>query len=111
MAYNKSNANAHTLFEQKMIDTYQVKVMGDLVWFLGIRIIRDRVRKKTWLIQDAFIDKVCARFNIQLVGKSPETCNSCKLRRICPRFQLNCVIKLCFARQTLLGSWHAQFVD
>ena len=73
MPYNKSNANAHTLFEQKMIDTYQVKVMGDLAWFLGIRIIRDRVQNKTWLIQDAFIDKVCARFNIQLVGKSPET--------------------------------------
>ena len=34
--------------------------------------VRDRVKRKLWLIQDAYIDKVCARFNIQLIGKAPD---------------------------------------
>jgi hypothetical protein len=55
-----------------MVDLYNVKTMGDLTWFLGIRIVRDRVLHKTWLVQDAFIDKVCARFGIEAVGRSPD---------------------------------------
>lgn len=52
------------------MDLYNIKTMGDLTWFLGIRIVRDRALHKTWLVQDAFIDKVCARFSIDAVGKA-----------------------------------------
>jgi hypothetical protein len=38
--------------------------MGSLTWLLGLQ--------KTWLVQDAFIDKVCARFGIETVGRSPD---------------------------------------
>ena len=33
--------------------------------------MRDRALKKTWLVQDAFIDKVCTRFGIDAVGRAP----------------------------------------
>jgi hypothetical protein len=46
--------------------------MKYLTWFLDIRIVRDRALHKTWLVQDAFIDKVCARFNIEAVGMAPD---------------------------------------
>ena len=72
MAYHNANSLIHRKFEQQMVDLYDLKPMGDLTWFLGIRIIRDRSARKTRLIQDAFIDKVCNRFNIDLTGKKPD---------------------------------------
>jgi hypothetical protein len=48
------------------------RLTGDLTWFLSICIVRDRALHKTWLVQDAFIDKVCARFSIEAVGKAPD---------------------------------------
>ena len=72
MAYHNANSLLHRKFEQQMVDLYDLKPMGDLAWFLGIRIIRDRSARKTWLIQDAFIDKVCNQFNIDLAGKKPD---------------------------------------
>ncbi|KAI1515853.1 Pol protein [Pyrenophora tritici-repentis] len=72
MAFHRSNAYHHRSFEKDLVDLYNIKAMGDLTWFLGIRIVRDRALHKTWLVQDAFIDKVCARFSIEAVGKAPD---------------------------------------
>ncbi|KAK1918636.1 hypothetical protein P3342_001685 [Pyrenophora teres f. teres] len=72
MAFHRSNVHLHKSFEQKLEDLYNTKAMGDLTWFLGIRVIRDRDVHKTWLIQDAFIDKVCARFGIETTGRCPD---------------------------------------
>lgn len=72
MAFHRSNAYLHKSFEKDLVNLYNIKAMGDLTWFLGIRIVRDRALHKTWLVQDAFIDKVCARFSIEAVGKAPD---------------------------------------
>lgn len=72
MAFHRSNAYHHGSFEKDLVELYNIKAMGDLTWFLGIRIVRDRALHKTWLVQDAFIDKVCARFSIEAVGKAPD---------------------------------------
>ena len=72
MAFHHSNAHLHKSFQENLVDLYNIKAMGDLTWFLGIRIVRDRALHKTWLVQDAFIDKVCARYSIETVGKAPE---------------------------------------
>ena len=67
-----TNTHLHVSFERDLVSLYNTKVMGDLVWFLGIRIACDKALKKTWLIQDAFIDKVCARFGIDAVRRAPD---------------------------------------
>jgi hypothetical protein len=72
MAFHRSNAHHHRSFEKDLIDLYNTKAMEDLTWFLGIRIVRERALHKTWLVQDTFIDKVCARFGIEAVGRSPD---------------------------------------
>lgn len=72
MAYHRSNAQEHQVLEQQLIDAYDLKTIGDLAWFLGIRVVRDRLEHKTWLILDAYIEKICSRFNINLVGKYPD---------------------------------------
>ena len=44
---------------------YEIKDLGELNWFLGIRIVRDRIKKKLWLCQDAYISKIAAKFGLE----------------------------------------------
>ena len=39
-----------------------MREMGELKWFLGIRVIRDRPARKIWLCQDSYIEKIYKRF-------------------------------------------------
>lgn len=72
MAYHHSNEHLQENFESKLIQMYNLKTMGNITWFLGIRVLRDRKLGKSWLVQDAYIEKVCARFGIECVGRYPE---------------------------------------
>jgi hypothetical protein len=72
MAFHRLNTHLHKSFEQSLVDLYNIEAMGGLTWFLDIRIVRDRALHKTWLVQDAFIDKVWARFGIEAAGRSPD---------------------------------------
>jgi hypothetical protein len=53
-----SKLDIHKEFEDKLFNRYELRSMGQLNWFLGIRVVRDISQRSTWLIQDAFIDKV-----------------------------------------------------
>ena len=44
---------------------YEMRDLGPLAWFLGIRIVRDREAKKLWLCQDSYIDKVVSKYRLQ----------------------------------------------
>ena len=44
---------------------YEIKDLGELNWFLGIRIVRDRIKKKLWLCQDIYISKITAKFGLK----------------------------------------------
>jgi Reverse transcriptase (RNA-dependent DNA polymerase) len=52
-------------FETKLLHRYEIRALGGLQWFLGIRIERDQANKKIWLCQDSYIEKIANRFNIQ----------------------------------------------
>jgi hypothetical protein len=43
---------------------FKLRDIGDLKWFLGIRVLRDRVYYKIWLCQDLYILKVAWTFNL-----------------------------------------------
>lgn len=43
---------------------YEMKFIGNLRWFLGIRVLRDRKQKKLWLCQDSYIEKITKSFNL-----------------------------------------------
>ena len=43
---------------------FKLREIGDLKWFLGIRVLRDRVYHKVWLCQDSYISKVARTFNL-----------------------------------------------
>lgn len=51
---------------------YEMHHMGELSWFLGIRVLRDRPNRKLWLCQDSYIDKVIKRYHLEH-RKTPHT--------------------------------------
>jgi hypothetical protein len=50
-------------FKQNLFQTYEFKDMGNINWFIGIRVIRAREPRKVWLCQDAYIDRIAERFH------------------------------------------------
>ena len=51
-------------FKTDLCDSYKFKDLGDLKWFLGVRVVRDRPNRKLWLCQDAYIDKIASKFKL-----------------------------------------------
>ena len=52
---------------------YELSGLGDLKWFLGIHILRNRAKKLLWLSQEAYINKIVNQFNVELIGRLPDT--------------------------------------
>jgi hypothetical protein len=55
-------------FESKLFSKYEMKNLGQIEWFLGIRVSRNRKDRKLWLSQDSYIDKLAAKFNVNADG-------------------------------------------
>jgi hypothetical protein len=65
-----SNLHVHRQFEEELLNVYKMRKLGQLKWFLGIRVVRDWETHRIWLIQDSFINKVATKFNLRLKGKA-----------------------------------------
>jgi hypothetical protein len=52
-------------FQQQLFNCYKIKDLGELKWFLGVRIVRDRLNRKAWILQDSLIDKIATSYNHQ----------------------------------------------
>ena len=48
-----------------LLQEYDMKELGELRWFLGIRVIRDRSQCKLWLCQDSYVEKITHKYNLQ----------------------------------------------
>ena len=56
------------------MDAYKMREMGELKWFLSIRIVRDKALRKIWLCQDSYITKICNKYrNKERTNKTPLT--------------------------------------
>jgi len=58
-------------FEKRLFAAYEMRNLGELEWFLGIRITRDREQQTMSLCQDSYIDKLTSKFNITTTAKAP----------------------------------------
>ena len=52
-------------FKQALMEQYELKDLGELSWFLGIRIIRDRSQRKLSLCQDSYVDRIIKKFHLE----------------------------------------------
>jgi len=62
------NIATYKSFKQQLLGTYDIRELGELSWFLGIRVIRDEATHTIWMIQDSFIDKVANKFDLRLAS-------------------------------------------
>jgi len=51
-------------FKTALMSKYEMRFMGELRWFLGIRVIRDRKQRKLWLCQDSYVAKIAKGFGL-----------------------------------------------
>jgi hypothetical protein len=61
------------VFEAELLKRYEFRKLGEIDHFLGIRVIRDRASKKVWLLQDAYISKIVAKYNVKPHQTKPKT--------------------------------------
>lgn len=72
--YHARNRNSFEEFKKALFEAYTVRDMGEIKWFLGIRILRDRSERKIWILQDSYIEKIARSFKRidkdgKLIGK------------------------------------------
>ncbi|KAL1953521.1 hypothetical protein VTO42DRAFT_2638 [Malbranchea cinnamomea] len=48
-----------------LMERYEMRDLGELRWFLELRILRDRLQRKVWICQDAYVDKIAHKFGIK----------------------------------------------
>ncbi|CAL8578705.1 hypothetical protein XPA_010761 [Xanthoria parietina] len=58
-------------FQTKLFKKYEMRYLGEVSWFLGIRITRNRSTRQLRLCQDSYIDKITSKYNIHLGGRKP----------------------------------------
>src|SRR6266536_458044 len=72
VVYRSKDQHKIDEFKAKLRAKYEVRALGECSHFLGIRIVRDRVQRKLWLLQDSYIDKLQEKFNVNTT-KKPKT--------------------------------------
>ncbi len=60
--YHPNNQSVYQEFRTKFLKAFKMRELGELKWFLGIRVVRDRKARKLWLCQDSYITKISKRF-------------------------------------------------
>lgn len=69
--YHSRNTKQVDKFEQQLFNAYEMRNMGEIEWFLGIRVTRDRELYQMSLCQDSYIDKLTSKFNVNTNFASP----------------------------------------
>jgi hypothetical protein len=70
--YYRDNIELAKAITKGLYQAYKLRPLGDVKWFLGVRVVRDRATKKLWLVHDTYIEKITRRFGL-LNGKCPST--------------------------------------
>jgi hypothetical protein len=60
--YHKNNISDANEIIRALKIKYEIKDERGVKWFLGIRIIRDKEARKIFLLHDAYIKKIAAKF-------------------------------------------------
>lgn len=58
-------------FQKKLFARYEMRYIGEIQWFLGIKISRDRYHRVLYLSQESYIDKLTVKFNADISKKAP----------------------------------------
>jgi hypothetical protein len=73
LLFAKSHRAEATELLAKLKGAYKLDDKGDVNWFLGVRVVRERSAGTVSLLHDTYLDKVAKRFNLAETGRFPET--------------------------------------
>ena len=73
LLFRRKDASRADAFIASIKGLYEMNDLGELQWFLGIRILRDRASRKLWLCQDSYIEKIASSFSLPAGQKAPVT--------------------------------------
>ena len=73
LMFAKSHRAEATELLRRIKGTYKIDDKGDVNWFLGVRVVRNRSLGTVLLLYDTYLDKVAKRFNLKESGRFPET--------------------------------------
>jgi len=62
--YHKDHEGEGKRIIEGITGKYEARMEGDVEWYLGIRVKRDRQARKVWLVHDLYIEKVCKRYDL-----------------------------------------------
>jgi hypothetical protein len=71
-AYRKKDKDKVTQIVNSLKKTFTMTELGELKWFLGMHVIRDRSKRSLWISQLSYIEKIAHQFTLNLQS-CPET--------------------------------------
>jgi hypothetical protein len=77
----KERAKQAAKLKTDLMARYEMRDLGPVQWFLGIRVTRDREKCKVYLCQDSYIDQVAHRYHLtnrKAPTTTPETTELCE---------------------------------
>ena len=72
-AYKKDQKDEVDQVVELLQRTITIKKVGELKWFLGLHVVRNRTKQTIWLSQKAYITKICNKFTTKSTGRLPTT--------------------------------------
>ena len=69
--YRAEDKEKFIQFESALLATYEIRSLGNLSWFLGIRVIRSD--DKLYLCQDSYIEKIAEKYSTTIASPYPKT--------------------------------------
>jgi hypothetical protein len=82
----KDKISLMTDIKEQLRRRYEMKDIGEIQWFLNVRITRDRAARKLWLTHDTYIDKIVQKFNLGHL-RSPDMPGSPRIDYVKPSTQ------------------------
>jgi hypothetical protein len=70
--YHRDNIELTKEIIKGLYQAYKLRPLGDVKWFLGVRVVQDRATRKLWLVHNTYIEKITRRFSL-LNRKYPST--------------------------------------
>ena len=70
LLFKKKNRKKLNKIIVRLMRCYKIKNQSELHWFLNIQIIRNHSKKKLWLCQNLYINKIVNFFNLQHMFKT-----------------------------------------
>ena len=69
LIYARRHLDRAEHFKTELRKAFEIKFLGNLTWYLGIKVTRDRSTRSLWLSQEAYINKIVSTFEVHLTAR------------------------------------------